>query len=205
MLSINQKNIKILICFFMMAIISNHAMAQDEQCETLESCKTKLTLIQIKITELSKSALYLKTQSALYKRMEKVTALGKTWRDSDYLVWGDVYNNGSSIITVNFQEAKEYCEKIGAKLPTAQDFVRLKIGMGGSHLKPKEKGDYKPQILPNLNVHFSVWTSTTHTLSNGEQQAILFQGMMGRFDEKKINYNQAGVRCVITARDFKKL
>ncbi len=179
--------------------------AQDIQCETPEECQKLLNKVQTRLSDISKSAVYLRANSALYKRMRKGTALGEAWRDSNYVVWGDVRNDGSNVIVTNQAQAEEYCISLGAKLPSAEDFVRLKIGMGASHQNPTIMGDYRPQILPNLNVQFSVWTSTVKELDNGEKEAITFQGMMGRFDQRNVQYNQAGVRCIISARNFKNL
>ncbi len=195
---------KLLLTFLAFFIVQN-VYSQNDPCKTVEQCKQILNQAKARLAELEKTSLYVSTIGPKFKRMEKQTKLGEAWRDSAYLVWGDVYHKGKSVIQVNFQQAQEYCKGIGAELPTAEDFVRLKISMGASHTDVKKKGDYTAQILPNLNVFFSVWTSTSKTLADGRKQAVLFQGMMGRFDEKDVNSTDAGVRCVMKAWDFKKL
>ena len=190
---------------FIVFSITQSIYAQNDECKTVEQCQQILNQAKTRLADLAKTSLYISTSGPKYKRMEKQTKLGEAWRDSAYLVWGDVYHKNNDVIQVNFQQAQEYCKNIGAKLPTAEDFVRLKISMGASHTDVKKKGDYSAQILPNLNVFFSVWTSTSKTLPDGRKQAVLFQGMMGRFEEKDVNSKGVGVRCVMKAWDFKKL
>lgn len=83
--------------------------------------------------------------------------LGEAWRDEAGLTWGDILTDASGHHLLLFQsEAASECEKIGARLPTKQEFERLALYMRTG------KASYCPQILPNLNVAgYRYWSSTT--------------------------------------------
>lgn len=90
-----------------------------------------------------------------YKKIEHIfildqsmPVLGEAWKDETAMIWGDIIRNAdNSIRYFNHKEAILYCEKLGAKLPSEEDFSRLREYMGA---KPDLYEGYTPQVLPNL-------------------------------------------------------
>ncbi len=132
--------------------------------------------------------------------------LGDAWRDESGMIWGDMvrFRVGSTYLdqicfeshrpirdgipcVVDYGDALEYCESIGAALPTVDDYKRLRSYMGASLDSPT---GYKAQVLPNLDLDIYFFTST---LSAMHDRVFTFLGRAGAF------YQDAGnerLRCV---------
>lgn len=118
-------------------------------------------------------------------------ALGEAWRDESGLIWGDAVQDmdgqlmrriqssefenqarraeGKELLPVDYQGAKEYCERIGASLPTRDEYESLFYYMGTcrSSYPCREGAVYTPQVLPHFNPaennsghSYIFWTST---------------------------------------------
>ncbi len=100
--------------------------------------------------------------------------------------------------------AKEYCESIGAELPSREDFARLRGYMGATTAASAYEGtDYLPQVLPHLfrnadgrlvSNHF--WTSPPHP--DNLDYAYVFYGRSGHIYIVRRDYaNDYTARCVV--------
>lgn len=144
---------------------------------------------------------------AVFTRDRSHAALGEAWRDPDGLVWGDIVKNenGSARYMVQSSEymkeigkslpnrtlgAKEYCERIGARLPSREEFTRLREYMGAQ--SGTDRG-YSPQVLPNLSDRW-FWSSSVYP--NVSDVAYFFYGRYGYIYNYYRKYNYA-VRCVV--------
>lgn len=104
------------------------------------------------------------TTGAVYTRDESMPALGEAWRDESGMIWGDIVKDrDGNVLPMNQYEAEEYCEKIGAELPTRDDFVRLRKSMGAtSNDSAMESDGYSPQVLPHLGLDWWYWSSSIY-------------------------------------------
>jgi formylglycine-generating enzyme required for sulfatase activity len=84
---------------------------------------------------------------------------GLGWRDPSGIVWYDRRENtlkGAPNNRMKFEDAKNYCERLGLRLPTRADFEQLALYMGASrdpNGNYKRKG-YRPQVLPYLDEYY---------------------------------------------------
>ncbi len=81
--------------------------------------------------------------------------LGKAYQDPSGVIWGSVLSK-----SMNQYDANNACKKIGARLPTVDEFRRLRVYLGGG-----SRGHYKPftadgsEVIPGLS-HQMFWTSS---------------------------------------------
>lgn len=145
--------------------------------------------------------------------------LGKAWRDESGLVWGSIvmhevradnpfrnevpwYKN--VIFYMDHYEATNYCASIGGRLPTVEEFIRLREDMGA---KAGTHEGYQPQILPGAyygpwDTHW-LWSSSDDP--NKAHYAYRFDGESGRIKSAAKfsgagdinNYYNTVVRCVV--------
>jgi hypothetical protein len=88
--------------------------------------------------------------------LDGVPEFENAWRDPSGMIWGDVVKNEDGAARrFILRDAKRYCRRIGAQLPTYEDFVRLGEYLGA---RGADAAGYTPQILPNLT-YDSFWTS----------------------------------------------
>jgi len=72
----------------------------------------------------------------------------EAWEDPSGMIWGNIAENeDGSARFMNHKDATDYCNSIGAELPSREDFIRFREYMGA---KPGSHEGYKPEILPNL-------------------------------------------------------
>jgi len=110
--------------------------------------------------------------------------LGEAWKDESGMIWGDVVRNSDlSFRYLDHEQATDYCRKIGAILPSENDFTRLREYMGAN--SGIYEG-YTPQVLPNLfrkdgNKMLSnfFWSSTADWFHY--HLAYVFGGKIGGF------------------------
>ncbi len=163
----------------------------------------------------------------VFIRDMSVPKLGEAWRDESGMIWGDIARNrdGSILYTVQSSKyenelreklgkpklaegtlgAKEYCESIGAQLPSGKlltgksDFERLREYMGA------DKGTlgwmipegYKPQVLPNLEHFF--WSSSVSPDDSFYAYYFFFGRNGGIYYFNRSN-DSFSVRCVVPRR-----
>jgi hypothetical protein len=91
---------------------------------------------------------------------------------------------------MNQYQATEYCQSIGAQLPSREDFTRLREYMGA------QSGTYRgytPQILPGLADNW-YWSSSVHP--DYSYYAYDFSGNYGDVGFDYRSFYDA-VRCVV--------
>lgn len=136
------------------------------------------------------------------------TALGEAWRDPEGLIWGDAVKNEYGLIRQMVQSseylkqigrplpkgqigAKEYCESIGARLPSEKEFTWLVEHMGGQPPAPWER--YHPQVLPNLSgKRYAFWSSSIWT-DDTWAYYLFWNGVVGIYPR----HFPTQVRCVV--------
>lgn len=76
-------------------------------------------------------------------------AAGEAWLDPNgQVIWGDVLKDSDDKARVySHPEASARCRELGGRLPSVQDFKRLRTYFGAS---PESNKGYVPQVLPNL-------------------------------------------------------
>jgi len=130
--------------------------------------------------------------------------LGEAWRDPSGMIWGDiVMDQAGDDISMNHKNATEYCKSIGAKLPSKEDFIRLREYFGA--LPGSDKG-YFPQVLPHLTYleqgktvrGYALWSSSF--LPYDLDHVSIFNSYYGEFDHYYrhwVGYHNP-VRCVVS-------
>ncbi len=133
---------------------------------------------------------------AVYQRVgdpEIVKRLGKSWKDSRGLIWGDVVKKEDGIPRkMHHSDAEAYCKFIGARLPTKEDFEKLAEEMG----KGSQRG-YIPQFLPHL---YGLWFWSSSVDSSDAAYAHTFDGWFGCIGPSHRDENGGAARCVLPTR-----
>ncbi len=152
-----------------------------------------------------------------FLRDRSIAALGKAWRDESGMIWGDIVRNDDAEHSIRYMVqsseymasigypfpagqlgAKEYCESIGAQLPSREDFARLRGYMGATTAASEYEGTgYRPQVLPNLNAtNYSFWSSSALP-DPFSRLADAFNGFTGYLSPGYRNVgDEYAVRCV---------
>ena len=160
------------LCSITVLVLQTPAFGQSEVCASVEKCNQLMDKVKTRIADLSQTSLYLKAVGRQFRRMNANTPMDLAWRAPSRLVWGNTYLKEGGIQPVTHQEAENYCASIDARLPAAEEFMDLKIAMGGDHKTIKEAGDYRTQILPDFGGPLVFWTSTTKTLKDGTREIV---------------------------------
>jgi hypothetical protein len=109
--------------------------------------------------------------------------LGEAYRDSKGLIWGSVISN-----SMNQYDAKKACENIGARLPTLEEFKRLRNYLTDyGRVKFNTTVDGK-EVLPGFSNDY-FWSSTTEFGVHGD-------ALVGRDIGYHRPYSVSAVRCV---------
>jgi hypothetical protein len=138
--------------------------------------------------------------------------LGEAWRDESGLIWGDIMKNGDGSVRKMVQSseymkqigrplpdgrlgAKEYCESIGARLPSEVEFTQLREYMGARSGRYEEYSHHDDKILPNLK-NYRFWSSSVDPNPNYSDYAFAFGGYNGDifyYYRSRVS----AVRCVV--------
>lgn len=159
-------------------------------------------------------------EEALKKLKVDTQKFGKARRDPSGMVWGDIARDENGKVKFMPQRdvkradgtviegAESYCKRIGASLPSREDFIRLREYMGakaGSYegYSPYVKGSVEEEVLPNLtdgngsSRYF--WSSWVHP--DYSSLAYYFYGRYGGIYYDGRDYaNLYSVRCVVAGR-----
>lgn len=202
--------------FMLIALIfSERVMSDDPVCGTMEEClflesylkkqlekrdsksvrdflQSELEEVADKIDELKKRVT---NTGAAFSQDTTFLLLGEAWRDPNGLIWGDtVTESGRDIRPMNYPDANHYCASIGARLPTKDEFNKLREYMGWT-----SEGGYSPQVLPHFSDYYWFWSSTP--FPDDPDFAYGFSSFQGEFDYDLIN-NAYAVRCVLRREDI---
>jgi hypothetical protein len=129
----------------------------------------------------------------LFQKIHSLPALGEAWKDDSGIVWGDLVQDSAGQPALATQsQANDYCQKIGARLPSQMEFVQLGLFLGDG-----SQAGFDPLSFPNLEGHL-FWSSTFS--SAFAQQAYVFHGSTGAVDFVN-GQQQASFRCVTNAND----
>ena len=138
------------------------------------------------------------TTGAVFTRVER-EGFGEAWRDPSGMIWGDIAKNADgSIRHMDQYQATEYCQSLGAQLPSREDFVRLREYMGA---RSGTYEGYSPQVIPNLTRNEGgrtysnyFWSSSVHPGASG--LAYVFDGRRGGiYDDDRAPSDDGAVRC----------
>jgi hypothetical protein len=135
----------------------------------------------------------------LWVRDTSNSKLGEAWRDEKDLVWGDIIKKSDgTIFKMNHADATNYCTSIGARLPTRDEFVRLRDLMGATSragFSDARVSGYSPQILPNLDNLDKNWFWSASSPPGYRDDFYNFGGSEGDIfiSGKELRY---AVRCV---------
>ncbi len=170
--------------------------------------RSQLTQVEARLQELLQPPeTRTTTTGAVFTRDTSNASLGEAWRDPDGLIWGDIVKEDESVrymvhSSQHMKEfgrplpegtlgAKEYCKSIGARLPSKEEFIRLREYMGaqsGTH------EGYSAQVLPNLSGYW-FWSSSVDQFTLGE--AYRFEGRSGEIYGTNRGHGGA-VLCVVS-------
>ena len=132
----------------------------------------------------------------VFTRDRSIPALGKAWKDPSGMIWGDIVRTALGTVNeMDYSSAVEYCKRINAKLPSKEDFVRLREYMGaipGGYF-PEVPPGYKPQVLRHLSRHF-FWSSSIPERDISD--AYIFDGRSGSIGLGSRYYYDNALRCV---------
>jgi hypothetical protein len=140
-----------------------------------------------------------------WTRDESNPKLGEAWRDPSSMIWGDTVTNADGNPEfMNHKDATDYCNSISAKLPSREDFIRLREYMGA---EPGRHEGYAPQVLPNLTktgpegrVRSRYFWSLSVSPNNRED-AYIFLGRLGHIGSGDRSAGGAvSTRCVVSRR-----
>lgn len=195
-LSIAQTN-NFKVHYFPVTFLENKELLFEDGFVLLSKEKGGKQVIMLKMT----------TIGAFFRRDYSHPPLGETWCDPTGLCWGDIVKNKDGSIRYIIQSyeyyekdssylpqggfgAKEYCESIGARLPSIEEFVRLREYMGA---RPGIYEGYRAQVLPNLSGYW-FWSSSVYP--SFAERVYAFSGVNGNIE---LNYrnNYIMVRCVV--------
>ena len=114
---------------------------------------------------------------------------GVGWRDPSGLIWYDRAKEN-----MNQRAAERYCNDLGLRLPTREEFEQLGQYMGASRSSDGHysyKG-FQPQVLPNLEGYW-FWSSSVYP--SYAYYAYYFYASNGGFASDYRNFSYS-VRCV---------
>jgi hypothetical protein len=120
------------------------------------------------------------------------------------MIWGDIvkFEDGYPRY-MSHGEAAKYCKSIGGRLPSREDFIRLREYMGA---QSENVDGYSPQVLPNLidekwKDSRDFWSSTT--LPDYPNLAYTFGGGNGHMYVIGLSsaLHNTAVRCVSVRTD----
>lgn len=202
--------------FMLIALIfSERTMSDDPICGTMEECrhiwsylKKRLEKEDFKPVRDFLRSEFEETEGRIEELKKRVTntgaafsqdtsllLLGEAWRDPSGLIWGDtVMESGKMLRSMNYADASRYCVSIDARLPTKDEFSRLREYMGWT-----SEGGYSPQVLPHFSEYYWFWSSTP--FPDDPDFAYGFSSFQGEFDYDLIN-NAYAVRCVLRREDI---
>ena len=131
-------------------------------------------------------------------------ALGRAFRDSRGLLWGDIIAGDGGeelmpgdgkVISSNWHTAQEHCRAIGARLPTRAEFEQLYEDLGGHTYDgyfPWTDDAAQDPVLPRL-IGYMFWTSTPDASG---RQAATYSGSFGSIGYRSIGSLFIQARCV---------
>jgi hypothetical protein len=133
---------------------------------------------------LKSTDIHISVTGAVFKRDTSNSFLGEAYSDPDGLMWGSPLMEPGrySPVTKEMQkiEAKKYCEKGAARLPTKNEFKRLANYLGqGIGKYTTLTADGTQQVIPNLWSD-SFWASTSESLNGVDGYIYVFYGDTGQ-------------------------
>ena len=198
--------------------LRNHlheSLVEQDSKEVRKTLVFNLDLVNSRIEELLGQPTEPETRTtetgAVFTRDRSHSELGDAWRDESGLIWGDIVRNEDGSIRKMVQSseymkeigsplpegklgAKEYCESIGARLPSKEEFTQLREYMGARTGTPKGYSHHDDKILPNLKNHW-FWSSSVYP--DNACSAYDFYGTDGViYYGNRVNDGDA-VRCVV--------
>ncbi len=188
-------------------LIQGTPVAQAQNCEQrVDELERRVRELEAQFAGLSDGSGNAETRrtttGAVFTRVTR-SGFGESWRDPSGMIWGDIAQNANGWArSMDQYQATEYCQSLGAQLPSRADFARLRGYMGATTATSENAGTgYTPQVLPHLTrqVDGRPWSnffwSSFHPDYSGF--AYGFGGRVGVIGVRDRAYEYAGrVRCV---------
>ena len=150
------------------------------------------------------------TTGAIYTLSTNLAQVGEAWKDPRGLIWGDIIFDDEYANLFNWLDAKKACEKKGARLPTLQEVIALRVDLGASRSAPLDGmiDGYRAQVLPHMNEGF--WTSTLDPCCGGS--ATSYSGSYRAFNSsdgtiydgafiENVEGTSISARCVVDSKN----
>jgi hypothetical protein len=184
-------------------------------------------LVEGKLTKLTANGSAFRRVSEADLKLAGVTdpkKFGEAWEDASGLIWGGAPKKlNGNLVTMNYERAQVYCNKLGAYLPTGwhedqngtnhfpnedSDYVRFRKALGGGYAAGMEvpKG-YIARVLADL-IHLGpsgeelnqwFWSSTS--TPDESKRAYAFNGRSGQIFRHLQSFTLTTVpRCVVRSK-----
>jgi hypothetical protein len=166
----------------------------DPICNTIQECRQMRSQIESRIRELQNGDEQMTRTTitgAVFTKITDREHFEGAWQDQSGMIWGNTVKNANgSDRGMNQIQATEYCQSIGAQLPSREDFARLREYMGAQ--SGTYRRGYLPQILPGLADN---WYWSSSFFPSDSNYAFIFVGYDGDIhDGNRLNFS--AVRCV---------
>lgn len=125
--------------------------------------------------------------------------LGNAYQDPSGVIWGDLVIENNRVVQTDASSAEAYCESIGARLPSLEEYKNLAkyLGYGSRGGYSPDTQDGSDMILLGLPFHW-YWTSTPYWFSSKKFQNI-FWGDSGSTSSGVRRSKGGAIHCVIKA------
>jgi formylglycine-generating enzyme required for sulfatase activity len=123
--------------------------------------------------------------------------LGLAYKEPSGLIWGDIVIEDNHVLQVNYEDANSYCQSIGARLPTNQEYLQLGkyLGAGtwtGYSVLTKDKEHSMFLALER----FWYWSSSAYWL-NPKVFQYIYWGDSGITTEGQKKSKGGAIHCVV--------
>ncbi len=148
-------------------------------CETVPDCVALIKLANARIDELNQAAEnanHVSNAGAIFIRDTSIPALGKAYKDPSGLIWGSPIVTNGQINRMTQSNAGKYCQDIGSRLPTKDEYIQLAKYLGAPQSYNPYLTDGKTEILPDLSQYDFVSSSVQ---KNDPLNIYYFDGRSG--------------------------
>lgn len=156
-----------------------------ESCHDLQACRNMIEQAKKQIAHLSSENKKLTVNGSVFIKDNTQPALGNAYRDPGGTIWGDVGKINGVPTAVELQQAKDFCQSNGFRLPTVADFKKLANFLGyvvadanyGEKKYSPFAAETSTTVLPYLEKTF--WTADALPASSPDPGVYVFNGATG--------------------------
>ena len=188
---------RFVVVLYAIFIATPAAFAKQPICNTVQECRDVISQLQARLQKLTdvNGSQRVSVTGAVFTRDTSNLALGEAYRDPSGLIWGNVVTTPQGKIERMTQyDAEKYCQSIGARLPTVEEFEQLAkyLGKGTAEGYDPYLTDGKTEILPEI-ADYAFWSASVN--SNYRGDSWIFGSSNGSLPQLLRNGTFA-VRCV---------